>query len=46
MPGKLNIKNNIMKVIEAREKIKNTKLNKHNELGKIYGKITEAVNFG
>ena len=35
-----------MNAIEAREKIKNIKLNKHNELEKIYGKITEAVDFG
>jgi hypothetical protein len=35
-----------MNAIEAREKIKNIKLNKHNELEKIYEKITKAVDFG
>jgi len=35
-----------MKAIEAREKVKNNKLNKHNELEKIYKKIIEAVDFG
>jgi hypothetical protein len=35
-----------MNAIEAREKINNIKINKHNELEKIHGKITEAVDFG
>jgi len=35
-----------MNAIEAREKIKDIKLNKHNELEKIHEKINEAVDFG
>jgi len=36
-----------MKALEAREKVKNNKLNKqNNELKKIYEKINQAVDFG
>ena len=36
-----------MKALEAREKVKNDKLNKqNNELEKIYEKINQAVDFG